>query len=114
MPGLMGWHMVTRMHKSRSLPLKEPAWDLCLYIAGRTQRSLLAYENLKGICEKYLSRHCRIEIVDVLAHPGAARADNIVAIPTLVRKAPRPIRCVIGTLSDSERVISGLEMAGRV
>ncbi len=90
----------------------KPRWDFRLYIADGTPRSLLAIENLNEFCEKHFAGQYRIEVVDVLAQPQVARADNIVALPTLVRTNPKPARRVIGTLSDSKRMLSGLQMKG--
>ena len=85
-------------------------WDLRLYIAGKTARSIAAFENLKRICEEHLPGQYRIEVVDLLLHPQLAKGDEIVAIPTLVRKLPQPIRKVIGDLSNVERTLVGLQL----
>ena len=85
-------------------------WDLRLYIAGKTARSIAAFENLTRICEEHLPGQYRIEVVDLLLHPQLARGDEIVAIPTLVRKLPEPIRKVIGDLSNTERALVGLQL----
>lgn len=79
-------------------------WDFTLYVAGQTPRSVAAITNLKSLCEEYMPGAYRIEIVDLLEQPELARTDQVVAIPTLVRKLPAPIRRVIGDLSNTERV----------
>ena len=88
-------------------------WDLRLYIAGKTAKSKAAFENLKRICEEHLRGRYRIEVVDLLVHPQLAKGDEIVAIPTLVRKLPQPIRKIIGDLSNTERVLVGLDIQPR-
>jgi len=85
-------------------------WELRLYVAGQTPKSLTAFSNLKGICEKHLAGKYRIEIVDLNKDPTLARGDQILALPTLVRKLPQPIRKIIGDLSDTERVLVGLDL----
>jgi circadian clock protein KaiB len=85
-------------------------WELRLYVAGRTPKSVAAFDNLQRICEEHLAGKYRIEVVDLLLHPQLARGDQIVAIPTLVRKLPEPIRKVIGDLSNVERTLVGLQL----
>jgi circadian clock protein KaiB len=85
-------------------------WDLRLYVAGKTARSVAAFENLKRLCEEHLRGKYRIEVVDLLVQPQLAKGDQIVAIPTLVRKIPQPIRKVIGDLSNVERTLVGLQL----
>ncbi len=92
---------------------KAPLWDLRLYVAGQTPKSLTAFENLKQICEDHLAGQYRIEVVDLLEHPQLAAGDQIVAIPTLVRKLPQPVRKIIGDLSHTERVLVGLDLRER-
>ena len=92
---------------------KAPAWDLRLYVAGQTPKSLTAFANLKKICEQHLPGQYRIEVVDLLENPQLARGDHILAIPTLVRKLPEPIRKIVGDLSDTERVLVGLQLRSR-
>jgi circadian clock protein KaiB len=89
---------------------KSNTWDLRLYVAGKTARSVAALENLNRLCEEHLSGKYRIEVVDLLLHPKLAKGDQIVAIPTLVRKLPPPIRKVIGDLSNVERTLVGLQL----
>jgi circadian clock protein KaiB len=85
-------------------------WQLRLYVAGKTAKSVAAFENLKRLCEKHLPGKYQIEVVDLLVHPQLAKGDQIVAIPTLVRKLPPPIRKVIGDLSNVERTLVGLHL----
>ena len=85
-------------------------FDLRLYVAGQTPKSLTALANLKKICSNHLDGHYEIQVVDLLKTPQLARGDQILAIPTLVRKLPQPIRKIIGDLSDTERVLVGLDV----
>jgi circadian clock protein KaiB len=89
---------------------KPVAWDLRLYVAGKSPRSLTAFANLKKICEKHLAGQYRIEVIDLLETPQLSRDDQIVAIPTLVRKLPAPIRRIVGDLSNTERTLVGLQL----
>jgi circadian clock protein KaiB len=93
--------------------LPDGFWDLRLYVAGQTPRSVAALTNLKRICEEYLSGKYRVEVVDLMANPALARTDQILAIPTLVRKLPAPARKIIGDLSQTERVLLGLDFHPR-
>lgn len=88
-------------------------WNLRLYVAGQTPRSLSAFKNLKDICEEYLKGKYQIEVIDLMENPTLARGDQILAIPTLVRKLPQPIRKIIGDLSNTERVLVGLDIQPR-
>lgn len=88
-------------------------WDLKLYVAGQSPKSLTALANLKKICEEHLAGRYRIEVIDLLQNPQLARGDQILAIPTLIRKLPEPIRRIIGDLSNSERVLVGLDVVPR-
>ncbi len=92
------------------MPAKKKAWELRLYVAGQTAKSLLAFANLKKICEEHLKGQYRIEVIDLLENPQLAKGDQIFAIPTLVRKLPVPIKKIIGDLSNTERVLVGLDM----
>ncbi|MFB3763726.1 MAG: circadian clock protein KaiB [Methanotrichaceae archaeon] len=83
---------------------------LRLYVAGQTKKSLTAFANLKKICEEHLKGKYRIEVIDLLEHPQLAKGDQILAIPTLVRRLPPPVRKIIGDLSNTERVLIGLEL----
>ena len=85
-------------------------YDLRLYVAGQTPRSLQALSNLKKICEKHLAGDYRVEIIDLLQKPQLAAGDQILAIPTLVRAIPKPARKIIGDLSNTERVLIGLDV----
>lgn len=85
-------------------------WQLRLYVAGQTPKSLAAFSNLKQICEDHLKGQYRIEVIDLIERPLLSRGDQIVAIPTLVRKLPVPVRKIIGDLSDTERVLVGLDL----
>lgn len=85
-------------------------WNLRLYIAGQTPRSLMALDNLRKICEQRLKGRYRIEVIDLMQHPELSHRDQIVMVPTLVRKLPPPMRKLIGDLSDTERVLMGLEL----
>lgn len=88
-------------------------WQLRLYVAGRTPRALTAFANLQAICEEHLAGRYTIEVVDLLETPQLARGDQILALPTLVRKLPPPMRKIIGDLSDTERVLVGLDLRRR-
>jgi circadian clock protein KaiB len=85
-------------------------WELRLYVAGQTPKSVMAFANLKKLCEEHLKGQYRIEVVDLLKDPQLAKGDQILAIPTLVRKLPEPIRKIIGDLSNTERVLVGLNI----
>ena len=92
---------------------KEPTWELRLYVAGQTAKSLLAFANLKRICEEHLGGRYQIEVVDLMKNPELAKGDQIFALPTLVRKLPEPVRKIIGDLSNTERVLVGLDLRSR-
>ena len=94
-------------------PLPGEQWNLRLYVAGQTPKSIRALENLKRLCEEHLNGQYSIEIVDLLVNPRLAKEDQIVAIPTLVRKLPDPIRKIIGDLSDRDRSLVGLQIKSR-
>ena len=85
-------------------------WELRLYVAGQTPKSLTAFANLKTICGSHLKGRYHIEVVDLLEQPQLCKGDQILAIPTLVRKLPQPMRKIIGDLSDTERVLVGLDL----
>ncbi|HEX4144678.1 MAG TPA: circadian clock KaiB family protein [Pirellulales bacterium] len=85
-------------------------WDLRLYVAGQTPKSIAAFSNLKRVCEEYLAGKYNIEVIDLIKTPQLAQGDQIVAIPTLVRKLPEPVRKIIGDLSNTERVLVGLQL----
>ena len=88
-------------------------WELRLYVAGQTPKSITAFSNLKRLCEERLAGRYHIEVIDLLEHPQLAEGDQIVAIPTLVRRLPQPIRKIIGDLSNTERVLVGLDLRPR-
>jgi circadian clock protein KaiB len=85
-------------------------WELRLYVAGQTPKSVEAFANLKRICEEHLEGRYRIEVIDLLKNPTLARGDQILAIPTLVRKLPEPVKKIIGDFSNTERVLVGLNL----
>jgi circadian clock protein KaiB len=85
-------------------------WELRLYVAGQTPKSMAAFSNLKKLCEEHLQGQYRIEVIDLLENPALAKGDQIFAIPTLVRKLPEPIKKIIGDLSNKERVLVGLNL----
>src|ERR1700686_1222591 len=93
-----------------SAPRKPVVWNLRLYVAGQTPKSIRAFANLKVMCEEHLKGRYRIEVIDLREHPQLARGDQIVAIPTLVRRLPPPVRTIIGDLSDSVRLLVGLDL----
>ena len=94
----------------RANPKAAQRWELRLYTAGQTPRSLASFANLKKICETHLRGKYRLEVIDLLVNPELARADQIIAIPTLVRKLPPPVKKIIGDLSNTERVLVGLDL----
>ena len=96
--------------KSTKTAAGETKYDLRLYVAGQTPRSLQALSNLKRICEDHLAGQYRIQIIDLLKKPQLAAGDQILAIPTLVRTVPKPMRKIIGDLSNTERVLIGLDV----
>jgi circadian clock protein KaiB len=85
-------------------------WQLRLYVAGQTAKSIAAFDNLKRVCETHLAGRYTIEVIDLLVNPRLAAGDQILAVPTLVRKFPEPIRKIIGDLSNEERVLVGLDV----
>jgi circadian clock protein KaiB len=85
-------------------------WELRLYIAGHTHKSITAFANLKRICDEHLDGQYRIEVIDLLKNPQLARGDQILAVPTLVRKLPTPMKKIIGDLSNEIRVLVGLDI----
>ena len=103
---------------AKKRPVKKPSnggrkagdWVMVLYVAGQTPKSLTAFANLKKLCEEHLTQRYRIEVVDLSKQPELARNDQIVALPTLIRRLPEPIKRVIGDLSNSERVMVGMDL----
>jgi circadian clock protein KaiB len=86
------------------------AYRLRLYVAGQTPRSIVAFTNLKRICDQHLEGRYELEIIDLLKQPQLARGDQILAVPTLVRRLPEPVKKIIGDLSNTERVLVGLDL----
>ena len=98
-----------REQKTAVVP-EADVWALRLYVAGQTPKSLAAFANLKRICEKHLPGKYEIEVIDLLKEPQLAAGDQILAIPTLVRKLPEPLRRIVGDLRDTERTLVGLDL----
>jgi circadian clock protein KaiB len=90
--------------------MKTPDWELRLYVAGPTPKSLAAFRNIEQLCEEHLAGRYHIEVIDLMKDPQLAQTDQILAVPTLVRKRPSPVRKIIGTLANTERVLAGLEL----
>ena len=88
----------------------EEIWNLRLYVAGQTPKSITAFANLKKICEEHLAGKYNIEVIDLLQKPQLAKGDQIIAVPTLVRKLPEPLKKIIGDLANTERVLVGLDI----
>ncbi len=86
------------------------SWELRLYVAGQTPKCIAAFVNLQKICKEHLGGNCKVEIIDLLKMPQLAKGDQILAVPTLVRKLPEPIKKIIGDLSNTERVLVGLDL----
>ena len=104
--------------RNKTKPLRGKAgdadfWELRLYVAGQTPKSLTAFANLKRLCEEHLAGKYHIEIIDLIKDPQLARGDQILAIPTLVRRLPEPVRKIIGDLSNVERTLVGLDLRPR-
>lgn len=99
--------------EEKCMPGAECPYELRLYVAGQTPRSMEAFTNLKNICEEHLKGRYSIEVIDLLENPRLAKGDQILAIPTLVRRLPEPVRKIIGTLADTERVLVGLDLRPR-
>lgn len=95
---------------ANSLEASNDKWILTLYVAGQTPKSLKAFANLKKICKNYLEGKYTLEIIDVIENPQVGQADQIFAIPTLVRKLPPPLTKIIGDLSNTEKVLVGLNV----
>ena len=100
----------TRVRRRKPVLRKPEFWKLRLYVAGQTPKSIRAFANLKVLCEEHLKGRYRIEVIDLMENPQLARGDQIVAVPTLIRKLPQPVRKIIGDLSDSVRVLVGLDV----
>jgi circadian clock protein KaiB len=102
-----------KMSKPPAEKPEPPEWELKLYVAGQTPKSLVAFANLKRICEEHLAGAYTIEVIDLVKHPQLASGDQILALPTLVRSLPEPVRKIIGDLSNTERVLVGLDLRAR-
>ncbi len=100
----------TRKKATVAAPAGNARWDLRLYVAGRTPKSVAAFNNLKCICDEHMKGEYHIEVIDLLKQPQLAKGDQILAIPTLVRKLPEPIKKIIGDLSNEEKVLVGLDL----
>ena len=100
----------TRTRSGKSNPRKPLVWELRLYVAGQTPSSIRAFANLKLMCEEHLKGRYQIEVIDLRKNPQLARGDQIVAIPTLVRRLPIPVRTIIGDLSNRVRLLVGLDL----
>ncbi|MCX6623727.1 MAG: circadian clock KaiB family protein, partial [Acidobacteria bacterium] len=96
-----------------TVKLPNAKWELRLYVAGQTAKSLQAFANLKRICEEHLAGEYHIEIIDLMKSPQLAAGDQIFALPTLVRRLPEPVKKIIGDLSNTERVLVGLDLRAR-
>jgi circadian clock protein KaiB len=96
--------------KEKNEPVPNEVWQLRLYVAGQTPRSVTAFANLKRLCEDHLAGRYEIEVVDLVKHPQLAAGDQILAIPTLVRKLPQPLRKIVGDLRDTEKALVGLQI----
>ena len=101
---------VVSIIRSMAEEFEEETWELRLYVAGQTPKSMMALANLKRHCEQHLKGRYKLEVIDLLLNPQLAEGDQILAIPTLVRKVPEPIRKIIGDLSNEERVLVGLDV----
>ena len=100
----------SQIASTRASQSQPELWHLRLYVAGQTPKSIAAFANLKKMCEEHLKGQYTIEVVDLLENPKLAKGDQILAIPTLVRKLPPPLRKIIGDLSNTERVLVGLDL----
>ena len=112
--GTTNFHMEVAMSKKSTKHARKdkikPEWQLRLYIAGWAVKSTAAFANLKRLCEAHLVGRYEIEVIDLLENPRLAAGDQILAVPTLVRKLPEPVKKIIGDLSDAERVLVGLDL----
>ena len=102
--------MRSNTRRKKSNGPKQQIWKLRLYIAGETSRSVAAVQNLEKICQEHLPERYRIEVIDLLQNPHLAAGDQILAVPTLVRRLPPPLKKIIGDLSNAERVLVGLDL----
>jgi circadian clock protein KaiB len=103
----------SRRQEQAETAVKHAEWALRLYVAGQTARSVTALANLERICERHLRGKYEIQVIDVIKNPQLARGDQILALPTLVRRLPEPMKKIIGDLSNEERVLIGLDLRER-
>ena len=103
-------NMVDKVTDDNGTPIPAEPWELRLYVAGQTPKSITAFTNLKRICEEHLAGRYTIEVIDLLKEPQLAAGDQILAIPTLVRKLPEPLRRIVGDLRNTERTLVGLNI----
>lgn len=89
---------------------QEETWELQLYVAGKSAKSTLAIANLRRICEEFLEDRYKIEVIDLIEHPHIARKEQIIAVPTLIKRLPLPLKQIIGDLSNQEKVLKGLDL----
>ena len=99
-----------RAQRGKAAPRKPAVWNLRLYVAGQSPKSTRAFANLKAMCEEHLKGRYQIEVIDLRKNPQLARGDQIVAIPTLVRRLPLPLRTIVGDMSNSELLLVGLDL----
>jgi len=102
--------MTSNTKKNRKPEAKEEFWNLRIYIAGDTPKMQEAIQNLKKVCEEYLPGRCSIEVIDLLKNPKLAAGEQILAIPTVIRKLPEPVKRLIGDLTITEKVVVGLDI----
>ena len=100
----------TAVKKTRKTEPKKEMWLLRLYVAGQTPNSVRAIENIKRICEEFLKGHYDLEVIDIYQQPVLAKGDQIIAVPTLIKKLPQPLRKFIGDMSATERILVGLDL----
>lgn len=105
--------MSDRSEARRSAGPQNCEYELRLYVAGATAKSVAAFRNLEQICEEHLAGRYHIEVIDLMKKPHLAQADQILAVPTLVRKSPAPSRRIVGNLSDTQRVLTSLDLCPR-
>ena len=105
--------MKASIKAAKAKAVKPMRWDLRLYVAGPTPKSVAAFRNLEDLCEEHLAGHYHIQVIDLMKNPQLAKGDQILAVPTVVRNLPSPIRKVIGNLSNTERVLVGLDLRPR-
>src|SRR5512140_1115366 len=103
----------TELTSEEPVECNQEKWMLRLYVAGQTPKSIAAFVNLKKICDEQLNGECTVEVIDLLESPQLAAGDQIFAVPTLVRRLPAPVKKIIGDLSNTERVLVGLDIRGK-